>query len=112
MTASRQFGLFTIAFAITYPIVYITAMEVNLALFTYHPAIGEFGWGADKPRGGPAMYWYGWMSTSALAALAVGLMCARLPESLTRMLPAALAWVVPFAAMITAAGLTAHFLLR
>ena len=112
MTASRQFGIFAIVFAVAYPIVYIIAMEVNLALFTYHPAIGEFGWGADKPRGGPAMYWYGWMSTSALAALALGVTSARLPQNLTRMLPAALAWVVPLAAMIAAAGFTAHFLLR
>ena len=40
MTASRKFGVFAIAFAIVYPIVYIIATEVNLAAFTYHSAIG------------------------------------------------------------------------
>ena len=113
MTASRKFGIFVIAFAVAYPVVYIVALQANLALFTYHPAIGEFGLGPDKPRDGlPAMYWYGWMSTSAICALAIATIAAYLPERLTRRLPAALAWLVPLAAMVTAGGLMAHYFLQ
>ena len=113
MTASRKFGVFAIAVAIAYPVVYIVALEANLALFTYHPATGEWGFGPNSPRnGGPAMYWFGWMSTSALCALAIAVIVSCLPESMTQRLPAFLAWLVPLGAMITAAGLMAHFFLR
>jgi hypothetical protein len=97
--------VFAIAFAVVYPIVYIIATEVNLAAFTYHSAIGEFGLGPNKPRNGPAMYWYGWMTTSAVAAGVLAAIVAYLPDNMTRRLPAAAAWVVPLAAMATAAGL-------
>jgi hypothetical protein len=105
MTASRKFGVFAIVFAIAYSIVYIVATEVNLAAFTYHSAIGEFGLGPNKPRNGPAMYWFGWMTTSAVSAAVIATIVAYLPDNLTRKLPAASAWVVPALAMVTAAGL-------
>jgi hypothetical protein len=50
MTASRRFGVFAIAFAAAYSVIYVVAMHVNFALFTYHPALGEFGFGANRPR--------------------------------------------------------------
>jgi hypothetical protein len=105
MTASRKFGVFAIVFAVVYPIIYIIATEVNLAAFTYHAAIGEFGIGPDKPRNGPAMYWFGWMTTSALVAAAVATLVVYLPDSMTQKLPPSPAWVVPLLAMVTAAGL-------
>jgi hypothetical protein len=105
MKASDRFGIFAIAFAVAYCIVYILATEVNLAAFTYHSALGEIGLGPNKPRNGPAMYWFGWITTSAVAALIIATIVAYLPEHLTRKLPAASAWVVPLAAMVTAAGL-------
>lgn len=112
MTASRTFGVFAIVFAVAYPIVYVVATEANLALFTYHPALGDFGFGANPPRSGPAMYWFGWLSTSALCALAVALIAAYLPDRLTRKLPAALAWAVPLAAMIAAVALMTKWFVR
>ena len=105
MTASRKFGTFAIAFAVAYPIIYIVATEVNLAAFTYHSALGEFGLGPNKARNGPAMYWFGWMTTSAIGALIIATIMAYLPDSLTRKVPATLAWAVPLAAMVTASGL-------
>jgi hypothetical protein len=105
MTASRSFGTFAIVFAIVYPIVYVTATEINLAAFTYHSAIGQFGFGPNKPIAGPAMYWFGWMTTSAIIAGIVATIAAYLPDNLTRKLPAAAAWVVPLAAMVIVAGL-------
>jgi hypothetical protein len=105
MTASRKFGVFAIAFAVVYPIIYVTATEVNLAAFTYHSAIGRFTAGPTKSINGPAMYWFGWMTTSAIVAGVIAAIVAYLPDSMTRRLPAASAWVVPLVAMVTAAGL-------
>jgi hypothetical protein len=102
MTASRKFGVFAIAFAITYPIVYLVATEKNLALFTYHPALGVFGLGPNRPIAGPAMYWYGWISTSVIIAALFAIIAAHLPERMTQRLPATLAWVVPLVAIATA----------
>jgi len=105
MTASRKFGVFAIVFAIAYPIVYLIATEKNLALFTYHPALGAFGLGPNKPIAGPVMYWYGWITTSAISAFMIGAIAAYLPDNMTRRLPATLAWAVPLAAVATACGL-------
>jgi hypothetical protein len=105
MTASRRFGIFVIAFAIAYPIIYIAATELNLAAFTYHSALGEFGLGPNKPRNGPAMYWFGWITTSAIGALVVATIAAYLPSRLTEKLSMTAAWVVPLLAMVTAGGL-------
>jgi hypothetical protein len=112
MTASRTFGVFAIVFAVVYPIVYVIATEVNLALFTYHPALGEFGLGPNAPRNGPAMYWFGWMMASALCALVAAAIAAYLPERLTKRLPATLAWLVPLAGMVAAAGLMTKYFVR
>ena len=79
MTATRSFGTFAIVFAIVYPIVYITATEINLAAFTYHSALGQWSLGPSKPINGPAMYWFGWMSTSAVVAAVVAGIAAYLP---------------------------------
>lgn len=102
MIASRRFGVFAIAFAIAYPILYIVATEMNLAAFTYHSAIGQFALGPAKPVAGPAMYWYGWITTSAVSAAVIAAIVAYLPGNLTRKLPAASAWVVPLLAIVTA----------
>ena len=53
MTATRSFGTFAIVFAIVYPIVYITATEMQLAAFTYHSALGQWSLGPSKPINGP-----------------------------------------------------------
>ena len=108
MTASRTFGVFAVVFAIAYPIVYVTATELNWAAFTYHSALGQLSLGPAKPINGPAMYWYGWITTSAVAAAVIATIATYLPDRLARKLPAASAWVVPLAAMVTAAGLMVH----
>jgi hypothetical protein len=109
MTSSRKFGIFVIVFAVVYPILYLVAFVMNWAAFTYHSALGEWALGADRPRQGtPAMYWYGWIATSLIGTLVIATIAAYLPDSLTRRLPAAAAWVVPLAAFATAAGLMAH----
>ena len=52
----------------------------------------------SRPNEGPAMYWYGWLATSALGALVVAALASWLPASLSR-LWANLSWAVPLAAM-------------
>lgn len=94
-----RFAAFAIVFSVTYAIAYVLAVEGNYALFTYHPAIGEFGAGVQKAKDGPAMYWYGWMATAAICAGLAGALASLLPESATRRLRPGLTWVVAIAAM-------------
>src|SRR6185503_18696130 len=68
----RSFEVFAIVFAVVYALAYVVAVEANYALFTYHPALKEWGAGVQKARDGPAMYWFGWLVTSALAAAGAG----------------------------------------
>jgi len=108
MTASRKFGVFAITFAVAYCIIYIVCTEMNWAAFTYHSALGRFGFGPNKPIEGPAMYWFGWITTSAISAFVVAAIATYLPYGVTRKLPAASAWVVPLLAIVTATGLMVH----
>jgi len=96
MTAARSLPTFTIAFAV----LYLLSVEFNWALFTYHPALEEFGLLAQKPKDGPAMYWYGWIATSAVGALFVAAAASRVPAGSASWLRSGLAWAVPLAAML------------
>jgi len=99
MIPPRSFAAFAIVFAVVYAIVYVFSVENNYALFTYHPAIGEFGAGVQQPREGPAMYWYGWLATSGIAASVAGALATLLPESVTRRLWSGWTWAVALAVM-------------
>ena len=99
MTPPRSFAAFAIVFAVVYAIVYVVAVEQNYALFTYHPANGEFGAGVQQPKEGPAMYWYGWLATAGIAAFLAGALAALLPESVTRRLWSGWTWVAALAVM-------------
>jgi hypothetical protein len=105
MNASRKSGVFAITFAIAFSIIYVLCTELNLAAFTYHSALGQFSAGPSKPINGPAMYWFGWITTSAISAAVIATIVAYMPDNLTRKLPSASAWVVPLLAMVTACGL-------
>ena len=100
MTTARSLPAFAITFAVVYPIAYVIAVEKNLALFTYHPALEEFGFLVQPPRDGPAMYWYGWMATSGIVALLAGLIARAVPEGVTRRLWSGWSWAVPVVVMI------------
>jgi hypothetical protein len=97
---SFRLSTFTMVFSIAYAVLYLLSVEYNWALFTYHPALETFGALVQKPiDGGPAMYWYGWLATSALGALAAaGLACA-MPVGFGNRIWFSLAWAVPLAAM-------------
>jgi hypothetical protein len=96
MTISRAFPVFAIAFAVIYIVeVYLTAFQVNLALITYHPQIAQWGLLAQAPRQGPAMYWYGWLLTSALGAGALAALSLALPARPFDRIWSILVWVTP-----------------
>jgi hypothetical protein len=105
-------AVFSIVFAVVYALAYVVCVEANYALFTYHPATGEFGMFVQRPKDGPAMYWYGWMATSGIvAALAAGA-STLLPEAVARRLPPAATWIAAVAAMAAFCWLLKGFFLR
>ena len=65
--AERLAAIFGIAFAV----IYAPTMDFNWTLATYHPIQGIWQLGRARPSVGasPAMYWYGFVFTSALGAL-------------------------------------------
>src|SRR6516225_7091191 len=67
MSFYRVFPVFSTAFAV----LYLLAATFNYALFTYHPLLHELDLLARPAKAGPAMYWYGWITTTALGALVV-----------------------------------------
>ena len=99
MNTSRL-STFTIVFSIAYAVLYLLSVEYNWALFTYHPALESFGALVQKPiDGGPAMYWYGWIVTSALGASTIAALACAMPAGLGNRIWSGLAWAVPLAAM-------------
>lgn len=102
----------SMVFAVTYCVIYIVAVWNNYALFTYHPVINEIGWGVEKSRDGPAMYWYGWMSTAALGAAGACLMAALLPQRLLQRLSPAVSWTIPLCVLLAIAYMLRNYFLR
>lgn len=92
---ARLFPLFSVAFVI----IYVPVLYWNLALFTYHPQPNEWQWLAAPPKAGPAMYWYGVIATSAIAAAVVTLIGSLVPRETTARIWSGLTWAVPVAAM-------------
>jgi len=105
MTLSRSS---VIIFAAAYAIIYVVALENNYALFTYHPELNQFGLLVEKPIQGPAMYWYGWIATSALGALIVAGVGSRLAAKLWP----GLSWAVPIAVMAIIVYILKGYFLR
>ena len=103
---------FVVVFAVVFAVTYVISVESNLALFTYHPALAEWGAGVEKGRDGPAMYWFGWLATSTIAAGLAGAVATWLPENVTRRLWPGLAWVAAVGAMIAFCYLLREYFLR
>ena len=98
MTISRAFPVFAIAFGIIYIVeVCLTPFQINLALITYHPQINVWAPLAEAPRQGqgPAMYWYGWLTTAGLGAGVVAALSLALPARPFDRIWSVLVWLVP-----------------
>jgi hypothetical protein len=90
----RLAAIFGVAFAL----IYAPTMDLNWTAATYHPIQGIWQLGRAPPLGGgsPAMYWYGFIITSALGALAVTVLAALVPDKVLERLPwRSLVWLVP-----------------
>jgi len=100
MTKSERLAaIFGIAFAI----IYAPTMDYNWTLATYHPIQGIWQWLRQPSLGGgsPAMYWYGFVFTSALGAIAVTALAALIPDKLMARMPwRTLTWAVPIVSII------------
>ena len=94
---SSRFGAFALVFGICFAILYVVCDMAALPMFTYHPGTGriDLGFARAVRDEGPAMYWYGWLATSALGAAILGGLAALLPGQIRSKIPLALAWVVP-----------------
>jgi hypothetical protein len=108
MSVARLFPVFSIAFAVLYVIV----LDNNYALMTYHPAIGEWEWLAAKPKAGPAMYWYGVVATSAIAAAVIAAIAALVPAQWANRAWSGWTWVVPTAAILVILFILRGYFLR
>ncbi len=96
-TSSSRFCAFALVFGIGFALLYVLCDMAKLPMFTYHPGTDRIDWGyaAARRDEGPAMYWYGWLATSALGASILGVLAAGLSENIRSKIPLALAWVVP-----------------
>jgi hypothetical protein len=90
---------FWTGFALTASILYVAAMEMNWAAVTYHPRLVDFDLGAQPSRDGPAIYWYGWITTSALGGILGGIVAAVLARQVSSRVWLGLGWVLPALAM-------------
>jgi hypothetical protein len=106
MSYTRVFPIFAAAFAV----IYVLSVEANWALVTYHPRINEWEWLTKPSKSGPAMYWYGWLATSFLAASAISLLA--LPLTRRWQPPVWIGWAVPLAVMVVFVYLLRSFFLR
>ena len=113
MESSRPLLVLFGVFAAVFAVLYVFAMELNWAAFTYHPRLMEFELGTQPPRNGPAMYWYGWLTTAALGGLAAGLAAmAVLTRQLSANLWLTMGWLVTAGAMLVAVYFMLPFFTR
>jgi hypothetical protein len=108
MTIGRALPVFSIAFAV----IYIASVYFNLALLTYHPQLVQWGLLVEAPRQGPAMYWYGWLLTSALGAGAIAALSLALPARPFDRVWSILVWVAPLALIAVIAYVLRGYFLR
>jgi hypothetical protein len=100
MRIADSISVFANVFAVVYAVVYVIAVEQNYALVTYHPVLNQFGLLVEEPKAEVAMYWYGWIATAGIAALATGVIAAFVPKSMAQRLWSGWSWVVPVAVML------------
>jgi hypothetical protein len=108
MSLGRALPVFSIAFAA----IYIASVYWNLALFTYHPQLVQWGPLVQAPKQGPAMYWYGWLATSTFGAGAIAALSLALPAKPLERVCAILIWLVPLAMIATITYILRGYFLR
>ena len=94
MRIAKITPIFSAAFAL----VYLLAVELNLAAITYHPKTGDWGLWTQPGDNGPAMHWYGWLITALAGAIVISAIA--LPLVRDREPPAWIGWAIPLGVMI------------
>jgi hypothetical protein len=97
-------------FSAAFAVIYILSVQLNWALFTYHPKTGQWGWLVEPSRDGTPMYWYGWLVTSVFGAAAVSVIT--WPLLRNRPTQYWLGWTVPLLVMISIGYFFRGFFLR
>ena len=99
---STRIKTFVMVFSLAFPVAYLLCEQFGGPLFTYHPAVNrlEFGWGPSRSGEGPAMYWYGWVASSLIGGLILGLLGTLLPEPAVKKIPLVLLLILPTLALI------------
>jgi hypothetical protein len=112
MITDRRFPVFAVTFAVVYSVVYYFALANNWPLFSYGPAVGEWTLFNHAASDGPTMYWYGWITTSAIAGAVAGLVVCNLPGNPGRRLWSGFAWLVPVGSIAAIAYLVSGYFTR
>ena len=99
MSDTPAVSKFVIAFAVAYALLYIVCVQYNLAL-------------VQPTSEGPAMYWYGWLATSALGALAIAALVSWLPVVSAKRLWHGCAWTVPLVVMVVFVFMLRRYFVR
>ena len=101
LASSTKFKTFVIVYSIIHPVMYMVSVVWQLPLFTFHPATNRIVWGYEAARSGegPNMTWYGWIATTVIVGVIVGLVATRLPDSMTNKIPLTLVWLLPILAI-------------
>jgi hypothetical protein len=101
LASSTKFRTFVIVYAIVHPVMYMISVVWQLPLFTFHPATNRIVWGYEAARSGegPNMTWYGWIATTVIVGVIVGLVATRLPDTMTKKIPLTLVWLLPILAI-------------
>src|SRR5262245_29249492 len=105
---------FTFAYATAFAFIFVVARARGVALFTVYPAQGVILPGTHRSRDvvapamgflAPEMFFYGWIASAAVGALAIAIVAALLPD---RWFPfwRWCVWIAPAAAMIACVYLT------
>lgn len=89
------------AFTLTFGLCYAVAVFGHFPLFRYYPLVSRFSFqDLADPSLGPAMAWYGWISTALIPAAVASLI---VPKRALARIPPISYWIV-IALMLTAAG--------
>ena len=112
MKAPRTGGFLAIVFTAVFAVAYVIAVWQNYALFTYHPVPGTLAMGVEKSHDGPAMYWFGWMATAAIAGLSACLVASVVPERMAKGVGSGWSWAVPLGVLLFFAYLLRGYFLR
>jgi hypothetical protein len=77
-TKVNKFGTFAITFGIAFATLYTVVERLNWPLFTYHPVLNKLDFWRESAGVGPPMFWYGWLTLSAISAFVVALIAANM----------------------------------